>query len=52
MNLVDGRIPTSKQDSLSHGFGLLSVTHVLEELEGEYTFSYRDGWFHFAAEME
>ena len=50
--IVDGKIPTSKQDSLSHGFGLLSVTYVLDRLEAEYTFGYDEGWFHFAAEIE
>lgn len=50
--IVDGKIPTSKQDSLSHGFGLLSVTYVLDKLNAEYTFGYDEGWFHFAAEIE
>ena len=52
VTVVDGKIPTSKQDSLSHGFGLLSVTYVLDELDAEYTFGYDEGWFHFAAEIE
>lgn len=52
VTVVDGKIPTSKQDSLSHGFGLLSVTYVLDELNAEYTFGYDEGWFHFAAEIE
>ena len=50
--VVDGKIPTSKQDSLSHGFGLISVTYVLDSLNAEYTFGYENGWFHFAAEIE
>ena len=52
VSVVDGKIPTSKQDSLSHGFGLMSVTYVLDKLEAEYTFGYDEGWFHFAAEIE
>lgn len=52
VQIVDGKIPTSKQDSLSHGFGLLSVTYVLDKLGAEYTFGYDEGWFHFAAEIE
>ena len=52
VQIVDGKIPTSKVDSLSHGFGLMSVTYVLERLGGEYTFGYDEGWFHFAAEIE
>ena len=52
VRIVDGKIPTSKEDSLSHGFGLLSVTYVLDKLGAEYTFGYEDGWFNFAAEIE
>lgn len=49
---ADGRIPTSKPDPLSHGFGLMSVSHTLDQLNAEYTFGYEEGWFHFAAELE
>ncbi len=52
VQIRDGKIPTSKQDSLSHGFGLLSVAYVLDKLDAEYTFGYEEGWFHFAAEIE
>ena len=52
VEIVDGKIPTSKQDSLSHGFGLMSVRFVLDKLNAEYTFGYDEGWFHFAAEIE
>lgn len=52
VQIVDGKIPTSKQDSLSHGFGLMSVSYVLDQLGAEYTFGYEEGWFHFAAEIE
>lgn len=52
VTVVDGKIPTSKRDSLSHGFGLLSVSYCLDELGAEYTFGYDEGWFHFAAEIE
>ncbi len=51
VNIVDGKIPTSKEDSLSHGFGLLSVTYVLDKLGAEYTYGYSDGYFHFTAEI-
>lgn len=50
--IADGKIPTSKQDSLSHGYGLLSVSYALDSLGAEYTFGYEEGWFHFAAEIE
>lgn len=52
VQVVDGRIPTSKSDALSHGFGLMSVSHALNQLNAEYTFGYEEGWFHFAAEIE
>ena len=52
VEIVDGKIPTSKRDSLSHGFGLLSVTYVLDKLDAEYTLDYDEGWFHFATEIE
>lgn len=52
VQIVDGKISTSKQDSLSHGFGLMSVGFVLEKLGAEYSFGYDEGWFHFAAEIE
>ena len=52
VQVVEGKIPTSKADSLSHGFGLLSVSYVLDELGAEYTFGYEEGWFRFAAELD
>lgn len=52
VSIVDGKIPTSKQNSLSHGYGLLSVSYMLDKLGAEYTFGYDEGWFHFTAEIE
>ncbi|MGN0591627.1 MAG: ATP-binding protein [Christensenellales bacterium] len=52
VEIVEGKAPTTKQNSLSHGFGLLSVTYVLDKLGAEYAFGYDEGWFRFAAEME
>ncbi len=52
VSIVDGKIPTSKQNSLSHGYGLLSVRYVLDELGAEYNLGYEDGWFYFSAEIE
>ncbi len=52
VSIVDGKIPTSKQNSLSHGYGLLSVSYVLDELGAEYNLGYEDGWFYFSAEIE
>ena len=51
VRIVDGRIPTSKQDDLRHGYGLESVSRTLDVLGAEYTFGYEDGWFRFSAEI-
>ena len=51
VQIVDGKIPTSKVDPLQHGFGLLSVCHTLDGLDAEYTFGYEEGIFSFAAEV-
>ncbi len=52
VTIADGSIPTSKADSLSHGFGLRSVSYLLDQLNAEYTFRYEEGFFHFAAEID
>ena len=52
VKIENGRIATSKTDSLSHGFGLMSVCYTLDSLGAEYSFDYDDGWFNFVAEIE
>ena len=52
VRITDGKIATSKQDSLSHGFGLMSVCYTLDKLGAEYTYDYNDGWFNFVAEID
>ena len=52
VRITDGKIATSKQDSLSHGFGLMSVCYTLDGLGAEYSFDYSEGWFSFVAEIE
>ncbi len=52
VSVVEGKIPTSKQNSLSHGYGLMSVSYMLDQLGAEYRFGYEEGWFHFSAEIE
>ena len=44
-------IPTTKEPKHEHGFGLISVRRILEDLGAEYTFHYADGWFEFVAEI-
>jgi len=52
VRIEDGKIATSKNDSLSHGFGLMSVCYTLDSLGAEYTYDYNEGWFNFVAEIE
>ena len=52
VKIEGGKIATSKQDSLSHGFGLMSVCYTLDSLGAEYTYDYNEGWFSFVAEIE
>lgn len=51
VEIVDGNICTSKSNSDEHGFGLVNVRHILNQLSAEYTFSYEDGIFYFVAEI-
>ena len=44
-------IPTTKEPKHEHGFGLVIVRRILEDLGAEYTFHYSDGWFEFVAEI-
>ncbi len=48
---IAGFFVSSKPDPIHHGFGLMSVRLVLEELLAEYTCGYEDGWFQFVAEI-
>lgn len=51
VEIREGRIATSKTPASDHGFGLVSIRRILDDLGGEYTYSYCDGWFRFAAEL-
>lgn len=51
VTITDGQIQTSKKDKQEHGFGLLSIKRILDELNGEYAFQYDSGWFQFVAEI-
>lgn len=52
VTITGGHIPTTKEPRQEHGFGLVSVRRILENLGAEYTFHYADGWFEFAAEIQ
>lgn len=51
VNILHGQIPTTKQDTTEHGYGLQAVKYILDQVEAEYTFAYSDGWFQFVAEI-
>lgn len=51
VEIVDGNIPTSKEDSRLHGYGLRNIRYILEQYHCPYTFHWKDGWFVFAAEL-
>lgn len=49
--IINGEIATSKPNVEEHGFGLPAVKFILEQMNAEYTFAYKDGWFQFVAEI-
>lgn len=51
VTIVNNRISTSKENKQEHGYGMALICSVLEKLQGEYVFNYRDGWFSFAADI-
>ena len=51
VTIVDDTIPTSKLPKQDHGYGLMIIRHILDQYNAESTFTYEDGWFHFAAEL-
>lgn len=51
VNFVNGYPETTKEPKEEHGFGLKSVSYILDGLHAEYTIDYKDGWFQFVAEI-
>lgn len=51
VRIVGGRIGTTKDDTLNHGFGLGNVCDLLDVLGADYTFDYDEGLFSFAADI-
>lgn len=51
VKITDNGIPTSKNETKEHGYGIPSIRYVLEQLQAEYSFHYSDGWFQFVAEI-
>ena len=51
LTIIQGEIPTTKQDATEHGYGLPAVKYILNQLDAEYAFAYQNGWFQFVAEV-
>lgn len=51
VEIVDGKIRTSKQSNSEHGFGLINIRRIIQLLNAESVFNYSSGWFHFVAEI-
>ena len=51
VEIVNGLIETTKEPRHEHGFGLPNIRHILNGLSAEFAYHFRDGWFHFVAEI-
>lgn len=51
VKIKDGLIETTKTPKEEHGYGLITVKHILSQLNAEHTIHYEDGVFKFAAEI-
>lgn len=51
VSIVAGNISTSKSNKGEHGYGLINVKRVLNDLGAEFAFQYSDGWFSFVADI-
>lgn len=51
VEIEKGSLPATSKKSMEHGYGLGAVVYTLEQLNAEYTYTYRSGWFQFAAEI-
>lgn len=49
--ITDGCIQTTKEPKEEHGFGLVNVGKILEQLGAEYTFTYENNMFQFVTEI-
>lgn len=51
VDIVDGKIASTKLPKEDHGYGLVNVQRILQDLHAEYTYCYSNGWFRFVAEI-
>ncbi len=51
VSIVNGEIATTKGNKGDHGYGLINVKCILQDLGAEFALRYNDGWFTFVAEI-
>lgn len=51
VNIEDGHIKTTKENTQEHGYGIPAVRYILDGMNAEYIYDYQDGWFQFVAEL-
>lgn len=51
VKIEENTIESTKMPRQDHGYGLPAICNILDELNAEYAFDYKDGWFRFAAEI-
>lgn len=51
VKIANNMIPTSKASKEEHGYGLSRIKYILNQLNAEYAFEYKSGWFAFVAEI-
>lgn len=51
VKIVDGNIPSTKENKQHHGYGIPAIKFILDNLHAEYIFDYSDGWFQFVIEI-
>ncbi len=49
--IQNSHIATTKEPRQEHGFGLLQIQYLLNQLGGEYYMDYQEGWFSFVTEI-
>lgn len=51
VRIANGEVVSTKSNSSLHGYGLINVKAILDKHHGEYTMSYKNGYFQFIFEL-
>ena len=51
VRIANGEVVSTKSNSSLHGYGLINVKAILDKHNGEYTMSYKNGYFQFIFEL-